>query len=90
METTSILIAVQIDPAHYKGNEAHQLFITGTPEYLTQFEVDGAFFLGKRVESPIEHDALLSAGTHILSLLAKVCPQHKFSLQDLQIFPDTH
>lgn len=90
METTSILIAVQVDPSHYKNTEAHQLFITGTPEYLTQFEVDGSFFLGKRVESPIDHDAMLSAGAHIISLLAKACPQQKYTLEDLQIFPDTH
>ncbi len=89
METNSILIAVQIDRSHNKDGGAHQLFITGDPEYLTQFEVNGSFFLGKKVETPLDYDTLHSAGTHIVSLLAKACPQQKYALEDLQIFPDT-
>ncbi|MGK5594124.1 MAG: hypothetical protein ACSNEK_02045 [Parachlamydiaceae bacterium] len=63
------------------------LFIQSHPDYLQETVYRGQRYLGKRVGSIADLDALFLLQENILSLLKKIVPDHSYHKKALILFP---
>jgi hypothetical protein len=88
MKSNAIYIALPVSDTFFEKKELVSLFVSGSPEYLTQFACQNTTFWGKKIETPINLDALALGGENLLSLISKVYPSHQLKIDDIRIFPD--
>ncbi len=67
--------------------ELRALFIQDHPDYLQETYFQGQRFLGKKVGSIADLDALFLLQENILSLLKKIIPDHPYQNDALILFP---
>lgn len=89
MRSNSIYIALPVSDVFFENKELIALFVSGNPEYLTPFTYQTQTFWGKKIETPIDLEALSLTGENLLSILSKVYPSHNLKIDDIRVFPDS-